>query len=40
MPDYVVPKPGIDYTDSYSWDYTFNIYPKNFELVRKTVGAA
>jgi len=38
-PEYVVPKPGMEYTDSYSWDYTFNVYPKAFETVRKILGA-
>ena len=38
-PEYVVPKPGVEYTDSYSWDYTFNVYPKAFETVRKILGA-
>ncbi len=38
-PSYVVPKEGVDYTDSYSWDYTLNVYPKAFEVVQKTVGS-
>ncbi len=40
VPEYVIPKPGVDYTDSYSWDYTLNTYPKNFELVRRIAGSA
>jgi iron(III) transport system substrate-binding protein len=38
-PDYVIPKKGVDYLDLYDWDYTVNIYPKSFDLVRKTLGA-
>ena len=38
-PAYTVPQPGVDYTDSYGWDYVRDIYPKAFGIVRKTLGA-
>jgi len=38
LPDYVIPKSGVDYTDLYDWDYTVNQYPKAFDIVRKTLG--
>jgi iron(III) transport system substrate-binding protein len=37
-PDYAIPKPGVDYTDTYAWDYVFDTYPKAFDIVRKAVG--
>jgi ABC-type Fe3+ transport system substrate-binding protein len=40
VPDYVIPKQGVEYTDLYDWDYTINTYPKAFDIVRKTLGAA
>ena len=39
VPDYVIPKQGVEYTDLYDWDYTVNIYPKAFDIIRKTLGA-
>jgi iron(III) transport system substrate-binding protein len=39
VPDYVNPKPGVDYTDSYSWDYVHNIYPKAFSTIRQVMGS-
>jgi ABC-type Fe3+ transport system substrate-binding protein len=38
-PDYAVPKPGVDYTDTYSWDYTNTTYPQAFKAVRQALGA-
>ncbi|HVA23345.1 MAG TPA: extracellular solute-binding protein [Chloroflexota bacterium] len=37
-PAYTVPKPGVNYTDSYAWSYVFDTYPKAFAAVRKIVG--
>ncbi len=39
VPSYVIPKPGVDYLDTYSWDYTVNTYPALFEQVRKELSA-
>ena len=39
VPDYVVPKPGVKYTDLYDWDYTVQTYPKVFKQLRELLGA-
>jgi ABC-type Fe3+ transport system substrate-binding protein len=36
-PDYVVPKPGIEYVDTYDWDYVFKTYPTAFKTVRAMI---
>jgi iron(III) transport system substrate-binding protein len=38
VPDYVIPKPNVDYIDLYDWDYTFNTYPPAFDTIRKLLG--
>lgn len=40
VPEYVIPKQGVKYTDLYDWDYTVNTYPKAFKTIRDLLGAA
>jgi len=39
VPDYVRPKPGVDYLDTYRWDYVEHTYPDNLKKVRQAIGA-
>lgn len=34
----IVPKPGLDYFDTYDWDYTLHGYPKANGAVKKLLG--
>jgi len=40
MPDYDLPKPGVDYLDTYSWEYAQTTYPAHFDAMRKALGAS
>lgn len=34
----IVPKPGLDYFDTYAWDYTLNGYPKANKAIKELLG--
>jgi iron(III) transport system substrate-binding protein len=39
LPDYLIPKQGVEYFDLYGWEYTTKTYPAVFETIRKLSGA-
>ena len=39
MPEYMRPKPGVDYLDTYGWDYVETTYPSLLKKVRQLLGA-
>jgi len=40
VPDYVQPKAGVDYLDTYGWDYSLKTYPEAFKQLRQLLGAS
>lgn len=38
VPDYTLPKPGVNYTDTYSWDYAMTQYPQMWAQVKQLAG--
>ncbi len=38
-PAYVIPRPGVDYFDSYGWDFTLDSRdPKDLDALKKLIG--